>query len=646
MDKKIIDDIVWYIPFKKLRNALREYLIEILNNLNNDNIETTSNDDNIIGKDIPYYSKPIEEYYFLSNRRKEGIEKRKSYDIKDDKDIDYLLNYNILHKLKEIDLKNKIKNGKKVRVCFLLDEISKLYFESIYYEMKNTEFFEPFIYFISYNSKLFNDNTVYQKKYIKDYEYLKSKNYDIKMGIDFKNSHLIPLENFSPDIVFYSCPYLNYDNTELTNLFLNINYLTCYITYSLNNINIYDYNYNNKYINTSWKNFVTTKIDYYEFIDYSVHYGFNCVLSGYPKFDSYMEDLTKYKLPQKLDNGKPIVIYAPHHSVRYKFTTINLSTFHIYYKYFFDLAKNNKDINFVFKPHPNLLSSIKKYDDGCGMTQEEYLNYFDAWNNLPNGLCVTSGDYINLFRKSSLLITDCCSFISEYLPSKNPCIYLVNPERDKDTYMQSFSCIGKNILDTYYLAYNEQEIQTYFENIIQNNADPKKYDRIKILEENFINIGSAGKFITEYLKNLLTDNSDCKKPIIINDKEYWNEFYNKNSLPFEKSDFAEFVLNNYIEKGKSLIEMGCGNGRDSIYFSKNGVKVIGVDQAENEINFLNSKFKNDNIEFLCGDFTNLNSKNSFDYVYSRFTIHSIPEDGEDRLLNWAFSNLHIGGVFS
>lgn len=28
MNKKIIDDIVWYIPFKKLRNAVREYLLE------------------------------------------------------------------------------------------------------------------------------------------------------------------------------------------------------------------------------------------------------------------------------------------------------------------------------------------------------------------------------------------------------------------------------------------------------------------------------------------------------------------------------------------------------------------------------------------------------------------------------------------
>lgn len=135
----------------------------------------------------------------------------------------------------------------------------------------------------------------------------------------------------------------------------------------------------------------------------------------------------------------------------------------------------------------------------------------------------------------------------------------------------------------------------------------------------------------------------------VNDKEYWNMFYDKNSLPFKNSDFAEFVLKNYIDGGKFLIEMGCGNGRDSCFFAKNNVKVIGVDQSENEINFLNSKFKNENLEFLCEDFTNLNLNRSFDYVfdyvYSRFSIHSINEEAEDRLLNWTFNNLNAGGLF-
>ncbi|WP_300759362.1 radical SAM protein [uncultured Brachyspira sp.] len=31
MDQKLINDIVWWIPFKKLRNAVREYLLKIIN---------------------------------------------------------------------------------------------------------------------------------------------------------------------------------------------------------------------------------------------------------------------------------------------------------------------------------------------------------------------------------------------------------------------------------------------------------------------------------------------------------------------------------------------------------------------------------------------------------------------------------------
>ena len=48
--RKNIDDIVWYIPFKKLRNLLREFFIEYFNNLDSmqkklDNIEKNKEED-------------------------------------------------------------------------------------------------------------------------------------------------------------------------------------------------------------------------------------------------------------------------------------------------------------------------------------------------------------------------------------------------------------------------------------------------------------------------------------------------------------------------------------------------------------------------------------------------------------------------
>lgn len=136
----------------------------------------------------------------------------------------------------------------------------------------------------------------------------------------------------------------------------------------------------------------------------------------------------------------------------------------------------------------------------------------------------------------------------------------------------------------------------------------------------------------------------------MDDKKYWTKYYSMHSKPIEQSRFAEFVLDK-LESGKTLIEFGCGNGRDSIYFSNNGINVVAVEQVCDEIKFLNENYANENIAFVCDDFTNLAETKSelikygkFDYVYSRFTFHSINEAKENRTLEWIKNNLD-GGLF-
>ena len=136
----------------------------------------------------------------------------------------------------------------------------------------------------------------------------------------------------------------------------------------------------------------------------------------------------------------------------------------------------------------------------------------------------------------------------------------------------------------------------------------------------------------------------------MNDKNYWSDYYLKNNKPTEPSNFAEFIVPK-LEKNKSLIELGCGNGRDSVFFSKHDVNVIGVDQVENEVDFLNENYSTDNLTFVSDDFTNLENSNNklikesnFDYIYSRFTFHSINEKKEDRTLDWISNHLN-GGLF-
>lgn len=131
------------------------------------------------------------------------------------------------------------------------------------------------------------------------------------------------------------------------------------------------------------------------------------------------------------------------------------------------------------------------------------------------------------------------------------------------------------------------------------------------------------------------------------DKKYWESYYSKHRLAGEPSLFAKFISETYNHKKNTrLIELGCGNGRDSIYFNSEGYDVLAVDQVEEEIKFLEDQFKKvDGIRFESGDFTNLVSEETYDVVYSRFTLHSVTADQQDRVMDWAYNQLRTGGLF-
>ena len=134
------------------------------------------------------------------------------------------------------------------------------------------------------------------------------------------------------------------------------------------------------------------------------------------------------------------------------------------------------------------------------------------------------------------------------------------------------------------------------------------------------------------------------------DKEYWDSYYKTRKKPDEPSPFAKYLGKNYLNnqtEGKTIIELGCGGGRDSVYFGKLGLKVIGVDQSNSAVTNLNNNYSNENISFIEDDFTCFETifDDKFDYVYSRFTLHAVKEENEDKVLKWVYNNLRKGGIF-
>lgn len=133
------------------------------------------------------------------------------------------------------------------------------------------------------------------------------------------------------------------------------------------------------------------------------------------------------------------------------------------------------------------------------------------------------------------------------------------------------------------------------------------------------------------------------------DESYWDAYYQDQ---FTKSGgtvqapslFAHAMLENYMKKGNSLVELGCGNGRDSLYFAENGMNVTGIDVSEVAIRELQRRNTNHCI-FICDDFVNAEAiyQIQYDYCYSRFTLHAINEEQETQILDKAYKMLKPDG---
>lgn len=129
----------------------------------------------------------------------------------------------------------------------------------------------------------------------------------------------------------------------------------------------------------------------------------------------------------------------------------------------------------------------------------------------------------------------------------------------------------------------------------------------------------------------------------VDNAAYWNQYYKNRICPEEPSPFAQYVAT-LVEPGRRMVELGCGNGRDAVFFAGQGLQLTALDMSREAITQLQSR-NIPNAEFLCGDFVNagVHQPDSYDYAYSRFTIHSINHNQEQVLLNNLFRGLRPGG---
>lgn len=404
--------------------------------------------------------------------------------------------YHLNHQVKLNRLRKKVERGKKIKVFFMTHDAAVFGCASVYWSMLKDELFEPYIYVVSRRDiayKAFSDDV------LKDIAFFENRGYRVISGYDeFWNPK--DLHTLNPDILFYDIPKLYGAAGGFYNRMdqLNWEYLTCYVPYSLLMVDSFYYHYHTKCIRETWRFFLDTNASFRRVLADGDFCAFNTVLSGYPKLDDYYNK-EENNLPQKIQNNKRTVIYAPHHSLG---VSNNFATFDLYKDDILRFAKEHPEINFVFKPHPllpfRLRESYKR-----GIVDFLYQDYVDEWESMENGVCVTQGDYIGIFKKSDVMITDCGSFIGEYFPSKKPCIYLFNPRKLKQD--EVYTPLASKILNTYYVTRTREELFDNIENVIIQGNDTKRKEREELFDAEFSNIGHSGQYICEYLKQQFID---------------------------------------------------------------------------------------------------------------------------------------------
>ena len=127
-------------------------------------------------------------------------------------------------------------------------------------------------------------------------------------------------------------------------------------------------------------------------------------------------------------------------------------------------------------------------------------------------------------------------------------------------------------------------------------------------------------------------------------KNYWDRYYSKTIGIETPSTFASYV-SDLMKKGESILELGCGNGRDSFYFAKKGFHVFAIDQSKIVINRI--KKKNINPKFICKDIQKLekNFKFKINHCYARFFLHALNENEENKVIESVAKLLPKNGLF-
>ena len=362
----------------------------------------------------------------------------------------------------------RVRGHRKLRVVFVIGDDCKWKGQMVYEAMLESRFYDPYIAPTVMDLGWIDDEKQ-PERLQKCRDFLAGKDNRLLDACDVIEGKAMPrpLREFSPDIVIYQQPWGMAE--EQAPIAVSEYALTFYMPYYIAAIGETWNMHGAPLFKILYGHFIENEdfLRYFKSMETKWHVGSTMFPCGCP----FREEIWRMAGCREKEN---CVIYAPHWSFENAEGNgkAGWSTFLTTGEPMLAFAKLHPEIKWIFKPHPMLRI---KLEESKVWSKEKIDAYYGEWEKL--GEACYSGDYIPLFYRSRAMITDCLSFLSEYLILDRPLIRL---EPQKAPFVAP---PARKKFDAMYHVNDVTSMLETFDTVLVKNMDPMKETRHKVIHE-------------------------------------------------------------------------------------------------------------------------------------------------------------------
>jgi len=349
-------------------------------------------------------------------------------------------------------------------------------FDNLYQQMKNQpERFDPIILAVP---EMFGQKI----EHYKALDFLNEKGYPYIKGYNEETEKWIAPQQLDADYVFYNRHYLSRQPKNLSFLQMRNHSKLCYISYAaccakgavektvcgFNELREFDFLFS--------ENEKLTDV-YGSYKKMHPACQTQIVTLGSPKYDAIRKTVNCYAQSAK----RQTVLYTPRW-----LTTEGTCSFFELYGFFFELVRNNPDIDYIFRPHPLMHQGV-----GADWGEENWNAFIEEFNRYDNAYIDRNPEYFESFAKATVLVTDISSFLFEFLITGKPIIYVKKKE--------VFNQFGISASRSLYQCTTVDEVKMQLQQL-REGIDPLADMRQQVLAEDFaLSDGHSDERIMDFI---------------------------------------------------------------------------------------------------------------------------------------------------